>query len=56
MWLTAEIPPLWHSGYIYTRGGGVAHAVGLFFDYYIWKKLKIYVYAAYNPYFIDVLT
>ena len=28
MWLTAEIPPLWHSGYIYTRGGGVALAWG----------------------------
>ena len=26
MWLTAKNPPLWHFGYTYTRGGGMAHA------------------------------
>jgi hypothetical protein len=26
MWLTAKNAPLWHFGYIYTRGGGMAHA------------------------------
>ena len=26
MWLTAKNPPLWHFGYTYTCGGGMAHA------------------------------
>ena len=28
MWLTAKIHHFWHSGYTYTRQGGVAHAWG----------------------------
>ena len=26
MWLTAKNAPLWHFGYTYTCGGGMAHA------------------------------
>ena len=40
MWLTAEIPPLWQNGYMYTWQGGVAHAVPSQIPYNIQKILQ----------------
>ena len=43
MWLTAKIPPLWQNGYIYTRVGGVAHAIPSHIPYNILKILQYFI-------------
>jgi len=48
MWLTAKNAPLWHFGYIYTCGGGMAHAWVGVVVLIIYKNSTIFITVSIN--------
>ena len=48
MWLTAKNTHFWHFGYIYTCGGGMAHAVPSQDTFIIYKKFTAFITLSIN--------